>query len=79
LETAASLVTSFVIAVTVVVAVRHLAQNVAIITMSGFVGATWQAHYWKIDGEHITEHEARDGRRDQLARGVKWMDSDMVK
>lgn len=58
----------------------------SIVALSGVVGsfadsllgATLQGHYWDPDGEQITEHSTRDGKRLELCRGVRWIDNDVV-
>jgi uncharacterized protein (TIGR00297 family) len=60
--------------------------TVASITIAGFagcivdsvLGATLQAHYWDTERNQLTEHEVRNGKKFELARGIKFLDNDMV-
>lgn len=56
-----------------------------VITISGtlgalfdsFLGATVQVHYRRNDGS-LTEHEESDGRKNERARGISFIDNDVV-
>jgi uncharacterized protein (TIGR00297 family) len=42
------------------------------------LGATLQAHYLDKERGQLTEHETLNGHKLELARGVSWMDNDVV-
>ncbi len=46
--------------------------------LDSVLGATVQAHYYDEVHDWLTEHEIVDGRHLDLARGIRWMDNDMV-
>ena len=45
--------------------------------LDSFLGATVQVHYRRKDGS-ITEKSEENGERNERARGIRWMDNDMV-
>jgi uncharacterized protein (TIGR00297 family) len=91
LGTAASLIGSFVIALTWYFAFNDVYSGAALktiicITFAGFcgstadsiLGATVQAHYWDTERDQITEHQSRNGKQFELVKGIAWMDNDLV-
>lgn len=46
--------------------------------LDSVLGATVQAHYYDEVHDRLTEHEIVEGRHLDLARGIRWMDNDMV-
>jgi uncharacterized protein (TIGR00297 family) len=46
--------------------------------VDSILGATMQGHYWDTERNQLTEWEVRNGQRFALARGVRFLDNDMV-
>lgn len=46
--------------------------------MDSYLGASVQAHYVDPDTGMLTENDEKDGRRLELAQGIRWVDNDMV-
>lgn len=46
--------------------------------MDSYLGASVQAHYVDPDTGMLTENDEKDGRKRELAQGIRWVDNDMV-
>ncbi|MDT3388997.1 MAG: DUF92 domain-containing protein [bacterium] len=46
--------------------------------MDSYLGASVQAHYVDPDTGMLTENDEKDGRKLELAQGIRWVDNDMV-
>lgn len=46
--------------------------------MDSYLGASVQAHYIDPDTGMLTENDEKDGRKLELAQGIRWVDNDMV-
>ena len=81
----ASLLASFLMALLFTGCYMASFASLSIITVSGalgalfdsFLGGTLQVHYRRKDGS-LTENEFTDGEANERARGLKFMDNDMV-
>ena len=82
---AAGAASSFLIALLFMGTFGSTFSSLLIIASSGFLGsvfdsllgASLQVQYRREDGS-ITEKAEEDGRRNERARGIKWLDNDMV-
>lgn len=81
----ASLLASFLMALLFVGCYQAPLYSIAVVTVSGALGAlvdsvlggTVQVHYRRKDGS-LTEHEYSDGQRNERARGIPFVDNDVV-
>ena len=81
----ASVIASFLMALLFTGCYMASFASLSIITISGalgalfdsFLGGTLQIHYRRKDGS-LTENEYTDGERNERARGIPFMDNDMV-
>ena len=46
--------------------------------VDSYLGAFVQAHYVDPDTGMLTENDEKDGRKLELAQGIRWVDNDMV-
>ena len=46
--------------------------------LDSYLGASVQAHYVDPDTGMLTENDEKDGRKLELAQGIRWVDNDMV-
>lgn len=46
--------------------------------IDSYLGASVQAHYVDPDTGMLTENDEKDGRKLELAQGIRWVDNDMV-
>ncbi len=46
--------------------------------VDSYLGAFVQAHYIDPDTGMLTENDEKDGRKLELAQGIRWVDNDMV-